>query len=67
MIHFEVRGKGLALVADCCRLAFGYAKDGKLVLTATHDRKQHQAEMSANDLRSMANMLDWMNGIRSAE
>lgn len=55
MTHVEDRpqsGKGLALVGDCCRLPFGYIRDGKLVLRAPHVRSGHELSLSANDLRS---------------
>lgn len=67
MTHIEERPsstKGLALVGDCCRNPFGYIRDGKLVLTMPHERKGHELLMTANDLRSLANLLDWMSGIR---
>ena len=70
MIHVEDRArskKGLALVSDCCRLPFGYIRDGKLILTMPHTRKGHELPMTANDLRSLANLLDWMSGIRPAQ
>ena len=66
MTHFEERQKGFALISDCCRLPFGYIKDGKLVLIMLHAKKAHEMTMTANDLRSIANLLDWMNGIRPA-
>lgn len=68
MTHLEDRAegrKGLALVGDCCRLPFGYAKDGKLVLKMPHTKQGHTLELTANDLRSLANLLEWTSGIRS--
>lgn len=67
MTHLEDRPqgkKGFALVGDCCRLPFGYVRDGKVVLTMPHDRRGHELQLTANDLRSLANLLDWMSGIR---
>jgi len=68
MTHLEDRAnsrKGLALVGDCCRLPFGYAKDGKLVLRMPHTKAGHELALTANDLRSLANLLDWTSGIRN--
>jgi hypothetical protein len=70
MTHVEDRpqsGKGLALVGDCCRLPFGYIREGKLILTMPHTRRGHELPMTANDLRSLANLLDWMSGIRPTQ
>jgi hypothetical protein len=61
MTHVEDRpksGKGLALVGDCCRLPFGYIRDGRLVLRMPHERRGHELALSANDLRSLARLLD---------
>lgn len=63
MIHFEERRKGFALIADCCRLPFGYIKDGKFVLVMPHERRGHEMTMTANDLRSIANLIDRLNGL----
>lgn len=68
MTHLEDRPrgtKGFALVGNCCRLPFGYVrKEGKLVLTMPHAKGGHELGLTANDLRSLANLLDWMSGIR---
>lgn len=61
MTHVEQRPsstKGLALVGDCCRLAFGYIRDGKLVLTAPHVKGGHELTLTSNDLRSLAKLLE---------
>lgn len=70
MTHLEDRPrgmKGFALVGDCCRLPFGYVRKeevARLVFTMPHDRRGHELKLTANDLRSLANLLDWMSGIR---
>lgn len=61
MTHIEQRAsstKGLALVGDCCRLPFGYMRDGKLVLTAPHVKGGHELELTPNDLISLAKLLE---------
>jgi hypothetical protein len=65
MTHVEERAsstKGLALVGDCCRLPFGYIRDGKLVFRMPHVKGGHELELTPNDLRSLALLLEQASG-----
>lgn len=67
MTHIEERAsstKGLALVGDCCRLPFGYIRNGKLVLRMPHVKSGHELELGPNDLRSLAKLLEQVSSFR---
>lgn len=67
MTHVEQRAsstKGLALVGDCCRLPFGYVRDGKLVLRMPHVKGGHELELTPNDLHSLAKLIEQVGEFR---
>lgn len=67
MTHVEERPsstKGLALVGDCCRLPFGYIRNGKLILTMPHVKGGHELSLTPNDLRSLAKLLEQVSSFR---
>lgn len=60
-VRLEQRAKGVALVNGCCVMPHGYIVNGKLRLQSVHDRKAHVVELSAEELRQIADEIDCQN------
>lgn len=63
----EKRGKGLALVCDCCSYAFAYIPHDRLVVSSRHGKEQHANCLTSDDLRKIADLLDSISGTLKVE
>lgn len=61
-VELEERGKGIALVCDCCSYPFAHIRFDKLLVSSRHGKEHHLNYLTASDLRKLAELLELNDG-----
>lgn len=63
----EKRGKGIALVCDCCSYPFAHIRFDKLLVSSRHGKEHHLNYLTASDLRALASFLEAQQQLSKVE
>lgn len=57
-VKLESRGKGIALICECCSYPFAHIRLDRLFISSKHGIEHHLNWLTADDLRKLADFLE---------